>query len=389
VIAVDSSMTAYVFWLSVACVVYAYAGYPLVLMILARLRNRPVTRAEVTPRVTFIIAARNEQRRIRRKIENTLGQDYPAGKLEIIIASDCSTDETDAIAREFPDRVRLVRSPERRGKEAAQKLAIRASAGDVLIFSDAATLLAPDGVSSIVRSFADPAVGAVSSTDGYLDAAPAGRGEAAYLRYEMALRVLESRVFSVVGLSGSFFAVRREVCRFWSTQLPSDFNVLLRAVELGFRGVVDPESVGYYAGIADHRDESPRKIRTVVRGIAALAANRRMLNPFRYGLFAWQLASHKLCRWLVPFFLIMAAAANALLAAGSTFYLTMLVLEFGFYAAALAGIRTGATCLRIPAFLASSNLAVLAAWIRYLRGDRVTWWDPSERPATAWQPAVR
>jgi len=382
-------MIACAFWVAAALVVYAYAGYPVALIVLARFRNRPVIRAAVTPRVSFIIAARNEERRIRRKIENTLAQDYPPAKLEIIVASDCSTDGTDAIAHAYADRVRVVRSPERRGKECAQLLAIRASAGDVLIFSDAATLLAADGVSRIVRNFADPGVGAVSSTDGYVDASAASRGEGAYVRYEMALRSLEGRVSSVVGLSGSFFAARRDVCHRWATGLPSDFIVLLRAVELGLRGVGDPESVGYYTGLVNQQGEMQRKVRTIVRGLAALAANRHMLNPFRYGVFAWQLASHKLCRWLVPFFLIAAAVTNAILAADSRLYLAMLVLQAFFYAAAAAGIRSGAACLRIPAFLVSSNVAVLAAWIRFARGDRVTWWDPSERPAPAWQRAAR
>ena len=214
------------FCAAVALVLYAYLGYPAVLMALLLVRDRRVTKAPVLPSVSFIITAHNEERRIREKLENTLGQDYPASRLEIIVASDCSTDRTDEIVGAYPDRVRLIRAAERRGKEAAQQLAVRAAAGDILVFSDVATALAPDGISSIVGNFADASVGCVSSVDRFVDADGTLSGEGAYVRYEMFLRGLESRVNGLVGLSGSFFAARREVCRRWAADRQSDFNTL-------------------------------------------------------------------------------------------------------------------------------------------------------------------
>src|SRR5437899_3635458 len=348
-------------------------------MALSLIRNRPVEKGTVTPRVSFIIAAHNEGRRIRGKIENTLGQNYPAASLEIIVASDCSTDGTDEIVGSYSDRVRLVRAPERRGKEAAQQLAVEAASGEILVFSDVATALAADGISSIVRNFADPTVGCVSSVDRFID--PDGRitGEGAYVRYEMFLRTLETRVNSLVGLSGSFFAARREVCRKWAADRQSDFNTLLNAVDMGLRGVLDPDSAGYYRNIVDDRREFQRKVRTVVRGIDVLAANARLLNPVRHGVFAWQLLSHKLCRWLVPFAMLVALASNAMLAPRSMFYLAMLLGQAGFYAAALAGHWTGIRILKLPSYLVVANVAVLMAWVRYARGERITTWNPSER----------
>jgi hypothetical protein len=367
------------FWCSVALVMYAYLGYPCVLMALALFRNRPVHKASTTPRVSFIIAAHNEEARIRSKIENTLSQDYPRAEFEIIVASDCSTDGTDDIVREFGDRVRLVRAHDRRGKEAAQQLAVERASGEILVFSDVATALAPDGVSMIVRSFADPTVGCVSSIDRFIDADGRMSGEGAYVRYEMFLRALETRVNSLIGLSGSFFAARREVCRRWAADRQSDFSSLLNAADLGLRGVLDRESAGYYRNIVDNGREFQRKVRTVVRGIAVLADNARMLNPRRYGLFAWQLASHKLCRWLVPFAMIAAFGSNAVLASGATVYAALLLIQVFFYAAALAGVLTGASVVRLPAFLVIANAAVLCAWLRYARGERITSWSPSER----------
>jgi glycosyltransferase involved in cell wall biosynthesis len=375
-------MATLLFWCSVALVFYAYAGYPCVLMIMARLRNRAVTRASITPRVSFIITAYNEERRLREKIANTLAQRYPASRLQIIVASDGSSDATEDIARAFGDRVRLVRSPERRGKEAAQQLAVEAASGEILIFSDVATALAPDGVSGIVANFADATVGCVSSIDRFVDAGGRPSVEGAYVRYEMFLRGLETRANTLVGLSGSFFAARSDVCRTWAADRQSDFTTLLNAVELGLRGVLDAQTAGYYRTIADGRRESQRKTRTVVRGIAVLARNVRMLNPFRYGLFAWQLASHKLCRWLVPFAMIGAAAGNVALVPVSAFYQLTCGAQAAFYAAALAGVWTGAQALRIPAFLLSSNAAIFIAWLRFASGERITSWTPSERLAT-------
>jgi glycosyltransferase involved in cell wall biosynthesis len=370
-----------VFWCSALLVVYAYAGYPLALLVLARLRHRAVRRAPITPRVSFIITAYNEERRLRAKVENTLDQDYPADRFEIIVASDGSNDATDAIARGFGDRVRVVRAAERKGKEAAQQLAVDAATGEILVFSDVSTALASDGVSRIVANFADATVGCVSSIDRFVDDGGRPSGEGAYVRYEMLLRRLETRVNTLVGLSGSFFAARREVCRRWSSDRQSDFSTLLNAIELGLRGVLDPHSAGYYRDIVHTRRETDRKIRTVVRGIAVLARNVRMLNPFRYGLFAWQLASHKLCRWLVPFGMAGCAFANAALVHAGAIYDAAFAAQVVFYAAALIGIRTGIPALRIPAFLVSSNAAILVAWIRFARGDRITAWVPSERLA--------
>ena len=150
---------------------------------------------------------------------------------------------------------------------------------------------------------------------------------------------------------------------------------------MGYRGVLDPESVGYYRSIDDPSGEFARKVRTVVRGLAVLAAHVHMLNPLRFGLFAWQLASHKLCRWLVPFGMIGALLASAALATDSLMYRALLAAQAAFYAAAVAGLMTPVRAFRIPAFLLSANLAVLTAWLRFGRGERMVTWRPSERTA--------
>jgi cellulose synthase/poly-beta-1,6-N-acetylglucosamine synthase-like glycosyltransferase len=371
------------FWVAVAFITYAYFGYPLMLGLVALLRRRAIAKGDVAPTVSFIITAHNEEKRIREKIENALGQAYPTRDLEIIVASDCSTDETDELVRSFESRgVRLVRAPARRGKEHAQKLAIATARGEILVFSDVGTILPSDGIRRIVRNFADPTVGCVSSVDRLMDREGRVSGEGAYVRYEMLLRRLETRASSVVGLSGSFFAARRQVCREWSTELPSDFRTLFDAVRMGYRGVSDEDSIGYYRAIVDESREFERKIRTVLRGIAAVMANRDMLNPLRYGIFAWQLWSHKICRWLVPFFMILALISNGMLI-GRPRYLALFIIQMGLYAMACCGMWTsrfmGSRMLTIPAFLVLANLSIVSAWYRYASGQRVVSWTPSER----------
>ncbi|MDF0643639.1 MAG: glycosyltransferase family 2 protein [Nitrospira sp.] len=379
----DDGMEA-LFWLSVGFIGYAYAGYPLCLFSLGLLRSRPVRKSECRPTVSVIITAYNEEKRLREKLENTLKLEYPREKLELAVASDCSTDATDDIVRSFASvGVRLIRSNIKAGKEAAQKLAVESTTGDVLVFSDTATILEPKAIIEIVNNFSDETVGCVSSMDRFIDTDGVVSGEGVYVRYEMVLRSLESRVNTLVGLSGSFFSARREVCRNWAPDLQSDFNTLLNCVRLGLRGVADPDSIGYYRNLADQRKEYERKVRTVVRGISVFMRSLSLLNPVRYHLFAWQLLSHKLCRWLVPFAMIGTLISNLVLAASSHFYQVMLLAQAMFYALAFFYLLTqqmpNIGVLRIPSFFVMVNISILDAWIRYFRGERIVSWNPSKR----------
>ena len=373
-----------IFWVSVTFVFYAYMGYPLLLMAIGVLRDRPVRKSPNHPMVSLIITAYNEEKRIREKLDNALRQDYPRERLDIVVASDCSTDGTDDMVRSYgPSGVRLVRSSVKGGKEAAQKLAVESTTGEILVFSDTATMLEPQAISTIVRNFSDPTVGCVSSVDRFIDVDGAVSGEGAYVRYEMFLRNIETRVNTLVGLSGSFFAARRTVCQNWAPDLQSDFNTLLNSVRLGLRGVADPESIGFYKNLADPKKEYDRKVRTIVRGISVFMKSLALLNPFRYHLFAWQLISHKLCRWLVPFAMIGALGANVMLASSSLFYQGALMAQTGFYALALAYLVTtrlpSVGVLRIPSFFVMVNVSILDAWVRYCRGERIVSWTPSKR----------
>ena len=377
------------FFVSLFLVFFAYFGYPLTLLAGSTVRRRdqrpvqPPSTAEL-PQVTLIVTAYNEEQRIRAKLENSLALDYPADRLEILVASDGSTDATDGIVAEYAERgVRLVPLAIRGGKEAAQKEAVAQSQGEILVFSDVATRLEPDGLRQIVSNFADPAIGCVSSVDRVLGPDGKPTGEGLYVRYEMWLRNLESRFHSLVGLSGSFFAARREVCQDFSAEMQSDFRTLLNSMRLGLRGVSDPRAVGYYQDLSDGRREFDRKVRTVLRGLTVFFRNLEFLNGARYGIFSYQYFCHKLLRWLVPFLLLAALLANLLLVPGSSVYLVLFAAQCGFYLAGAWRYGRGAwkesLPFKLPRYFLTVNLAIAVAWWRYLRGNRLVMWTPSER----------
>jgi len=196
---------------------FSYFGYPISLYLVSFFRKKGVQKATFFPHVTMIITAYNEGKRIKDKLDNTLALEYPGEKLQILVASDGSTDQTNAIVKDCEKKgVELLAIEKRRGKENAQKVAVKRASGEVIIFTDVATHLDLGGVKEIVFNFADPSVGCVSSEDQLVGKNGKRSGEGFYVRYEMWLRRLESKINSLVGLSGSFFAARKEVCQDFS-----------------------------------------------------------------------------------------------------------------------------------------------------------------------------
>ncbi len=373
-----------IFWASIFFILFAYFGYPFSLILLTKLRSKEVHKVDFSPSLTLIITACNEGKRIREKLDNTLEIIYPTGLLQVLVASDGSTDETNAIVQEYAERgIKLLAFPERQGKENAQKRAVPHATGDVIVFSDVATRIESDGLRQIAANFADSSIGCVSSVDRVIgeDGKPCGEG--AYVRYEMWLRQLESRVSSLVGLSGSFFAARKEVCQDFSGDMQSDFRTVLNSMKMGLRGVSDPDAIGFYPDVADNTKEFNRKVRTVLRGQTVFFKNLEFLNITRYGLFSYLYLCHKLLRWLVPFFMLFALLSNFVLAFFSSSYFLLLSLHLAFYALALAGwLRPQLLVkphVKIPLYFLTVNAAILVAWVSYLRGNRMVMWTPSSR----------
>ena len=366
---------------------YSYFLYPALLWCLCRRRpllDLPAKPAGEPPRVSLIITAHNEEHRIEAKLDECLACDYPSNRLEILVASDASTDATDSIVGRYADQgIRLARAEVRQGKEYAQSVAIKAASGEILVFSDVGTTLKADAIQAIVAPFDDPGVGAVSSEDTFLTADGAVAGEGLYVRYEMWLRQMESRVYGLVGLSGSFFAARSHICQDWDIAVPSDFNTALNCAAAGLRAVSSPFARGYYQDVKDPSAEFGRKLRTVLRGMAALSRRREVLNPRRFGGFAWQVWSHKLARWATPWFLAALLVVSLFTAADNAIAALLLAGQLIFYGLALAGyLSIGArnnALVRLSFFFTQVNLAIMQATIRFLRGHRVTVWDPTKR----------
>jgi cellulose synthase/poly-beta-1,6-N-acetylglucosamine synthase-like glycosyltransferase len=314
-----NAVSAGVFWLLGLMCLYSYFLYPILLKLIParrRIKEMPAMPAEM-PSLSLIITVHNEAARISHKLENTLAIDYPADRFDVIVASDFSTDETEAIVESYASQgIRLVRADARKGKEYAQLCAIREAKGDILVFSDVATELEPEALQHLARRFGDSEIGAISSEDRFISQDGAVVGEGAYVQYEMWLRRLESGRAGLVGLSGSFFAARKEVCEEWDITSPSDFNTALNCAKRGLVAITCPDVVGIYKDVKDPALEYRRKTRTVIRGIAAIARHPEVLNPFSMGLFSFQVWSHKIMRWGVPWFMLGFLAITLALAGG-------------------------------------------------------------------------
>jgi glycosyltransferase involved in cell wall biosynthesis len=378
------SLSLICFWGSILLIVYAYFGYALFLCLIGIVRDKEVAHRSIYPHVTMIITAHNEEKRIAEKLTNTLALAYPRDKLQIIVASDGSTDKTDKIVEGFKDDdVQLVRVVERRGKENAQKEALWQARGDVVVFSDVGTILDQEGLEEIVSNFADNSVGCVSSEDRLIGKDGSAGGEGSYVRYEMWLRKLESRVGSLVGLSGSLFAIRREIGSDFPGDLQSDFYVALKSVSMGYRAVSSPAVKGHYRDVKDEAKEFDRKVRTVVRGLTVFFRNLTFLNLFRYGFFSVQFLSHKLMRWLVPFFLMVSFVTSLFLSLNSMSYFAFWGIQAVFYLLALLGyffpISKKIFFVRIPFYFSLVNVSILVAWLQFIAGKRIVMWEPSKR----------
>jgi cellulose synthase/poly-beta-1,6-N-acetylglucosamine synthase-like glycosyltransferase len=373
-----------IFWLSAAALFYAYVGYPLLLVMVSSLRGRAVKRGDLTPTVSVIITAYNEERDLAAKLENTLALDYDRNKLEVIVASDCSTDRTDEIAREFAPRgVRLHRQSVRLGKTAAQNAAIEQAKGEIILFSDATTLYQPDVLRVMSRSFADPAVGCVAGRLIYVDPAQSsvGRGARSYWGYETFLKRHESHVGSLIGASGCLYAVRRSAYVPLYNEACSDFLIATKMVEQGLRAVYEPEAVCTEETNSRTDRELRMRVRVITQTFTDLWRHRSMMNPARSGFYAIQLLSHKVVRYLVPFFLILLLVASILLAPGSIFYAALLFAQIVFYATAalscvLEYFGVHSRLLSLPQYFVLANLASLVAFYKFLSGERYARWEP-------------
>jgi len=378
----------WLFWLCCLLLAYIYVGYPAAAWLLTRFVRRPVQRAapdDELPTVSVLIAAYDEAAAIEATVRNKLAQDYPPEKLEVIVVSDGSEDGTDDIVRSIDDlRVRLIRQEPRAGKTSGLNLIVPEARGEIIVFSDANSLYAPDTVRRLVETLADPAVGYVTGRMVYRapDGSLTGEGCSTYMRYENQLRAWETDLGSIVGVDGGVDAMRRGLYQSMRPDQLPDFVQPLSVRERGWRVVYEPRALLYEDALAGAADEFRMRVRVALRAWWALKDKAVLLNPGRYGLFAWQLFSHKVLRYLGPFFMIGTLVASAFLAfrGGSGFWHALLAGQVVFYGMALAGHlsrgRDLPAVVTLSYYLCVINLASGLAFVQFLRGKKKVLWKP-------------
>ena len=339
------------FWICIFLVVYTYVGYGVLLWLLVKLKRlfkgkpAPLTlpKDEDLPHVTFLICAYNEQDVVDMKMENTLQLDYPKNKLHIMWVTDGSTDETNLRLKRYPE-VEIVYSPERRGKTAALNHGISQISSEFTVMTDANTLVNSDALRNIVVHFQDPSVACVAGEKRVMartDGETAAQGEGLYWRYESTLKRLDSELYSAMGAAGELNAIRTTLYKpMPENALLDDFVMSMRMVDEDYRIAYAPDAYAMEYGSANLHEESKRKRRIAAGGLQSSWWLRSMMNPFRHFTVAFQFVSHRVLRWTItPFALLALVPLNVLLVFmnAGTVYTLLWVLQLLFYLAAFCG----------------------------------------------------
>ena len=375
---------------------FAFVVYPAIVWLWSRLRPAhtlppaPVSDDE-WPEISVLIVAYNEERRLKKTLDHALATDYPAHKLNVLVVSDCSSDGTDDLVLNYGDpRVRLFRMPERSGKPAGENAAGPHLKGEIVVSIDASILIPRDSLKPLVRALLDPTVGLASGRDISIgdEAREGNKAESNYVGMEMTLRSWETRVHSIVGASGCFYANRRHL---QMVQLPPelarDFAAASVARMAGYRAVSVDDATCLVPRTPTLKAELRRKSRTMGRGLATLLYLRATMNPFKYGSYAFMMASHKLVRWMLfpsllgwligPLFLLESAPYTLVLTLG------MIV---GLITARLVVTwpddKRLPKVIAFPGYIFVSIVAGWRAWLHLLRNEKAAVWEPTQRPVS-------
>lgn len=375
-----------IFWFAFFIVFYAYAGYPMVLAVIALCqKKRPAnTGSAILPNVSLLISAHNEETVIADKIENSLALEYPRDKIEIIVISDGSTDATDNIVTRYHERnVVLKRYAGHLGKTACLNNAVPKASGEIIVFSDANSQYDRKALLYLVETFSDPAIGWVTGRTEYVSSEGGEKISSAgiYTRIERLTKSLEGRIGSCVGADGAIFGIRKSLYRPLKDYDINDFVIPAKIIQQGYRGIMAKQAFCIEKTPASVAGEFRRHIRITARTLRAISTHRNLLNPLKYPVFSLELASHKLMKFFVPYALCILFLTNIFITAteGSAIYAAFLCVQILLYILWLAG------SLGIPlSFLAGPsrvvqtffavNLAIFIGWIRFFRGEKFTTW---------------
>ena len=366
---------------------YIYLGYFLLVILLGKVMQKKVKKANIEPTVALMIAAYNEERSIAKKIENSLSLDYPKDKFKIIVVSDGSTDRTDDVVKSYADRgVELIRVEGRVGKTEARNVAVRSVKEEIIIFSDATTKYKTDIVRKLVRNFADKTVGMVTGHLIYQDGddTQMGLGQKLYWQYESLIKKSQTEMGTLTGSVGCVTAFRTSLYTPLPDNIIEDFTGPLMMVMKGYRVVYEEEAICFEETTTKSSKEWSMRVRVIRGGMTGLLFAKKILNPFQYPLASFQLISHKILRWMVPLFMIFFATVTLQAVLADSEYIVaqvLLIIQVLFYgSAALAfllekkGIHLKITA--IPFYFVVVNLAALVAMFKMLNHTLEATWEP-------------
>jgi cellulose synthase/poly-beta-1,6-N-acetylglucosamine synthase-like glycosyltransferase len=383
------------FWISLFIVFYTYIGYGMLLFLLVKCRQAIKGKRRIDenisqlPTLTLIVAAFNEEDFIEAKIENSLALNYPSEKLEYIFVTDGSSDQTPQIISRYP-KINLLHAAERRGKINAMHRAMNEVKTEVVVFTDANTILNKDALRLIARHYADKKVGAVSGEKRVMvsKVSDATAGEGFYWKYESTLKKWDAELYSVIGAAGELFSIRTHLYKPVQTDtILDDFMVSLAVVDKGYRIAYEPEAYAQEEPSANTKEELKRKIRIAAGGMQSIKRLPHLFNPFRHPVLSFQFISHRVLRWTItPFLMILAYCFNLALAYqyGQSIYTALLFLQTAFYAAAFVGWQLEARSIRIkllfvPYYFCFMNYAVLAGIKRFAANKQSASWEKAGR----------
>lgn len=391
-------LPVWLFWGSLGLIVYTYLIFPLLVVIRGLVSPKPVKKTDVNldpnsplgsdqlPSVSFIIAAYNEAAVIGKKLENALSLNYPADRLQVIVASDGSDDDTNSIVGGFDSpQIKLLALP-RQGKNATINKAVAAAEGDILVFTDADSMLGGDSLRYLVAPFADREVGGVGGSYHYEHNGRGGEGERAYWNFDRRLKELQSTSGNITGTTGHIYAIRRDLFILVPPGVTDDSFISREVIRQHQRLVWEPQAIAY-GPIADNRGEFQRKVRITTRGLNAVWVQRYLLNPFEYGFYALQLFSHKVLRRLMVIPLLLAGLTTPTLWTRGWLYKAAAFAQLGLHSLALFGyIFQGkrahmSKLVSFPYYLDMTNIAALRALVDLLRGRNRDIWD-AQRAST-------
>lgn len=377
----------YLFWFSIIFVFYAYLGYPLLLLMYTVINRRryPEQTSRLDnfyPKVTLLISAYNEEKVIKDKILNSLELNYPKELLEVVVISDGSDDMTNEIAAQYADKGVVLRYFEGRiGKTTCLNKAVSLAKGEIIVFSDANSKYNKDAIRKLSDHFSDETIGFVTGGTRYIAAADNGTANSIglYSKIEQLTKALESKISSPVGADGAIFAIRESLYQPLKGHDINDLVIPLNIIKQGFRGIYEPEAFCIEKTSKGAKGEFNRQVRITNRTIRAIVNNRELLNPFKHGSFSFQLISHKVCKLLVPYFLILLFFTNILLIRGEFLYTAALSGQIVIYLLSWLGYRgyrlNGLSRLiNMSHTFINVNYAILWGWIKYIQGEKYTTW---------------